>query len=268
MPSGDTALVANPDATVGGHGAQGAVFVFTRSGSTWSQQGELTASDGAAQDEFARAIAISPDGNTALIGAPRHNNVGAAYVFTRSGGTWTQRAELIEPANSNPFNGFGDGVAIAGNTALIASPLIQGSGATAGEGVVYVFTGSGATWSPQATLTTGVKFDYFGLTMALSANGDTALIGAQTAGADPHGTGVGTGSAYVYTGSGANWTLQQRLTAGDGAVGDQFGAAVSLSASGDAALVGARRTLSVAPFSRAPRTRSHASGRRGLRSRS
>ncbi|HUO73882.1 MAG TPA: hypothetical protein VMU39_24125, partial [Solirubrobacteraceae bacterium] len=88
--TGDTALVADQYKTVGANTYQGAVYVFTRSGSTWSEQAKLTASDGGSQDYFGTSIAISPDGGEALIGAPGHQNAGAAYVFTRSGGAWTQ----------------------------------------------------------------------------------------------------------------------------------------------------------------------------------
>ncbi|HUO73917.1 MAG TPA: PKD domain-containing protein, partial [Solirubrobacteraceae bacterium] len=146
--------------------------------------------------------------------------------------------ELSQPGGSNFGDAFGDGVAVAGGTALVSDPFRQAVSA-AGDGAVYVFTGAGTTWTPRATLTTGVQFDYFGLSIALSSSGDTALIGAPTATSDPLGTGAGTGSAYVFTGSGSNWVQQQKLTASDGAVGDTLGTAIALSASGDDALVGA-----------------------------
>ncbi len=232
--AGDTALVSDYYATVGANDQQGAVNVYTRSGSTWSQQARLTASDGASEDLFGGSIAISPDGRTVLIGAPGRQRVGAAYVFTRSGNQWTQQAELAEPDGS-AFDGFGDSVAIAGGTALVGVSLLQ-SGPHAADGAVYVFTGAGSTWTMQTTLSTGVQFDNFGLSVALSAAGDTALIGAQAA---SRGPGAGPGAAYVFTGSGANWTQQAKLTAGDGALGDTFGRTISLSASGDQALIGA-----------------------------
>ena len=95
--SGDTALVGAYDKTVGGKRGAGAAYVFTRSGTSWSQQAELTASDAAAGDWFGNSVALS--GDTALVGAygktvGGQNSAGAAYVFTRSGTSWSQQAEL------------------------------------------------------------------------------------------------------------------------------------------------------------------------------
>ena len=106
---------------------QGAVYVFTRSGSTWSQQQELTASDGAANDHFGYSVALSADGNTALIGAydktiGNNYEQGVAYVFTRSGSTWSQQQELTASDGAAKMH-FGYSVALSadGNTALIGA---------------------------------------------------------------------------------------------------------------------------------------------------
>ncbi|EPY00121.1 FG-GAP repeat protein, partial [Magnetospirillum fulvum] len=87
--------VADP----GGTTDAGALYVFTRSGGTWTQASKLTASDKAAGDNFGSSVSLSSDGNTAVVGASGADpggisNAGAAYVFTRSGGTWTQQAKL------------------------------------------------------------------------------------------------------------------------------------------------------------------------------
>ena len=235
--TGDTALVANSSSTVGANADQGAVYVFTRSGSTWSQQAKLIALDGATEDQFGSAIAISPDGGTALIGAPGHQNLGAAYIFGRSGSGWAQQSELTQPGGGSAGDTFGSSVAIAGGTALVSNPALQ-AGPAAGDGAVYVFTGSGAAWVPRATLASEVALDNFGASVSLSSSGDTALVGAPTQ-ADPAATGAGNGSAYVFAGSGPSWSEQRVLTATDGAVGDTFGSAVALSGAGDTALIGA-----------------------------
>ena len=210
--------------------------MFARSGSTWSQQAKLTASDGASEDFFGASVAIPPDGATVLVGASGRLHVGAAYVFSRSGNSWTQQAELVEP-NGHPFDGFGASVAIAGGTALVGVPLLQG-GPDVTHGAVFVFTGAGATWTPRTTLTSGVQFDNFGLSVAISSAGDTAVVGAPYQ-AKQQGPGSGNGAAYVFTGSGATWAEQTKLTASDGALSDTFGTAVALSASGNDALIGA-----------------------------
>jgi hypothetical protein len=97
--SGGTALVGAPGLCMSGppctNAQQGAAYVFVQSGATWTQQAELTASDGVAGDQFGFQVSLS--GGTALVGAPfHHGGQGAAYVFVQSGTTWIQRAELLE----------------------------------------------------------------------------------------------------------------------------------------------------------------------------
>src|SRR5204863_1291779 len=134
--AGDTAFVGAPNASVGANNAQGAVYVFTNSNGTWVQTQKLTADDGAEGDAFGISIALS--GSTALIGAFNNNNLqGAAYVFTESGGTWSQ-AQKLTADDGTQFNQFGWSVALQGDTAMIGS-----IGATVGQnssqGAVYVF---------------------------------------------------------------------------------------------------------------------------------
>jgi hypothetical protein len=222
--SGTTAVIG-ADARNSGTGA---AYVFKRSGTKWTQQAELTASNGAAGDSFGVSVAITAATSTAVVGADTKNSsAGAAYVFTRSGSTWTQRAELTaSDAAANSFFGFS--VAIAGSTAVVGA---TGSNRT---GAAYVFTGSGSTWTQQAKLTAtrGIAGDEFGFSVALS--GITAAVGAIN-------NNAGAGAAYVFTRSGTIWTQQAKLTASDGAGSDFFGYSVSLSAT--AAVVGAPDNL-------------------------
>ena len=107
----------------------GSAYVFTRSGTAWSQQAKLTASDGAAGDEFGYSVAIS--GDTAVIGAPRDDDKsddsGSAYVFTRSGSTWSQQAKL-EATDGAAGDVFGISVAISGDTVVIGADLADEKG--------------------------------------------------------------------------------------------------------------------------------------------
>ncbi|MFN8816264.1 MAG: FG-GAP repeat protein [bacterium] len=236
--SGDTALVGANTDDLGANFAQGSAYVFTRSGSTWTQQAQLTATDGAGGDQFGSSVALS--GDTALVGA-RFDDVGAnfdqgsAYIFTRSGTTWTQQAQLT--ATDGAANDlFGFSVALgggAGDTALVGAHS-DDVGANFDQGSAYVFTRSGTTWTQQAQLTAtdGAASDNLGVSVALS--GDTALVGAY---ADDVGVNVAQGSAYIFTRSGTTWTQQAQLTATGGAAGDSFGVSVALS--GDTALVAA-----------------------------
>jgi hypothetical protein len=221
--SGDTALVGAVFDEVGTNTLQGSAYVFVRSGTIWSQQAKLTASDGAASDYFGSSVASS--GDTALVGAHGDDSLkGSAYVFVRSGTTWSQQAKLTA-SDGAASDYFGISVASSGDTALVGAYEDDSL-----KGSAYVFVRSGTTWSQQAKLTAadGAANDYFGRSVALS--GDTALVGA-------YGDDSLKGSAYVFVRSGATWSQQAKLTAADGAASDYFGISVALS--GDTALVGA-----------------------------
>jgi hypothetical protein len=148
--------------------SEGAAYVFTRSGSTWSQQAQLAFSGAAADDYIGWSVAVT--GSTAVIGAPgADSGTGAAYVFTRSGSTWSQQAELTTSGTV----GAGRSVAISGSTVVVGAP-----GTDSNTGAAYVFTRSGSTWSQQAELTASdaAESTQFGFSVALT--GSTAMVGA------------------------------------------------------------------------------------------
>jgi FG-GAP repeat len=229
---GNTALIGGP-----GDGA-GAAWVFTRSGATWTQQGsKLTGSGeiGEARVRFGGAVALSADGNTALIGGLGDNKeAGAAWVFTRSGSTWTQQGSKLTGTGETGEGAFGSSVALSsdGNTALIGGPADKGF-----IGAVWVFTRSGSTWIQQGSKLTGSGASgfviEFGSSVALSSDGNTALIGAQL-------DNVGVGAAWVFTRSESTWTQQGSKLTGSGEVGpgSEFGRSAALSADGNTALIG------------------------------
>ena len=233
---GDTALVGAEAKTVAGRVNAGAVFVYTRTGTTWSQQTELTAADGAATDYFGGSVALA--GDTAVVGAygksvGGHADAGVAYVYTRSGGTWSQQTKLSDP-DAAAGDYFGISVALAGDTALVGAYGAAFDG-HAGAGAAYVYTRSGTTWPQQAKLSDpdAATNDHFGSSLALS--GGTALVGAEGKAVDGQ---TGAGAAYIYTGTGANWSQQAELSDPDAAESDAFGSSVALA--GDKAVVGAR----------------------------
>ncbi|MEP7340229.1 MAG: putative Ig domain-containing protein, partial [Acidobacteriota bacterium] len=231
--SGTTAVVGSPYATISGKADQGAAYVFTQSGNVWSQQQKLTANDGAASDFFGRDVSV--DGNTVVAGADRHNvggnaDQGAAYVYTRSGSTWSQQAQLT--ANDGALNDYlGSAVAVSGDTALVGAEGDDPSGAA------YVFTRTGASWAQQAKLKASDDssiYSRFGGHVAL--NGNTAVVGAylnEIAGKSNQG------AAYIYTRSGSAWTQQQKLLAGNGEEGDELGYAVAIDPATKGVLIGA-----------------------------
>ena len=128
-------------------------------------QAELYAPDRGARDLFGWSIALS--GESALTGAPGHETAGkpyagAAYVFTRSAGIWTAPVLLTAPDGA-AYDQFGTSVALSGDTALVGAPIHEVAGKV-GAGAVYVFTLTGGSWTPQATLTAagGATYDFFG----------------------------------------------------------------------------------------------------------
>src|SRR5262249_22798562 len=137
--SGDTVVVGANNDDIGMNADQGSAYVFTRSGAFWTLQHKLTASDGAASDNFGISVALS--GDTLVVGAfgddiGANGNQGSAYVFARNGAFWTQQQKLTA-ADGAANDQFGASVALSGDTVLVGSP--NGKGAFAGQGAAYVF---------------------------------------------------------------------------------------------------------------------------------
>ena len=232
---GNTALVGAPaDGTYTEY--RGAAFVFTRSGSTWTQQGEkLTGAGEAARAGSAESVALSADGNTALIGGPpTTTRLGAAWVFTRSGSTWTQQGEKLTGGGESGEGEFGKQRGAVRRRQHRADRRLQRQRT---QGAAWVFTRSGSTWTQQGEKLTGGGRP----AKASSApawrcprDGNTALIGEW-------GIESGIGAAWVFTRSGSKWAKQggPLTAAGDGGEYTWFGYSVALSAEGDTALVGA-----------------------------
>nr|WP_315474142.1 FG-GAP repeat protein [uncultured Rhodoferax sp.] len=255
----------------------GAAYVFTRSGSTWSQQAYLKAPNAEANDSFGASVAIS--GDTIVVGATKENSnqttitngstassnnsasaAGAAYVFVRSGTAWSQQAYLKAP-NADSADFFGYRVAISDDT-IVVSPYAEDSnqttitnGATASTdnsafaaGAAYVFVRSGTSWSQQAYLkapNAGAN-DYFGYSAAISGN--TIVVGALNedsnqatitngSTASSDNSASAAGAAYVFVRSGSSWSQQAYLKASNAEAIDQFG--ISVAISGDTIVVGA-----------------------------
>ena len=247
----------------------GAAYVYTGSGTSWSEVAELTPSDGVSDDEFGVSVAINA--GVIVVGAECHSAgspscEGAAYVFTGSGATWTEQAELDDPGQT-AYDFFGWPVAISSNsilvsatgedasagaifvyglasshwaekaeitdpgdtagdlfgfsTALSGKNLVVGApGTTGSKGAAYLFKETRGGWVPKTTLTASngdgcsttcgspvgyVYGDYFG--DAVAFNHSTILVGAPYASyPTPEPDSVGSGTAYVFTGSGATWT--------------------------------------------------------------
>ncbi len=224
-------------AIVGGHtdnSSAGAVWVFTRSGGAWTQQGTKLVGTGAAGVAFqGYSVSLASDGNTAIVGGYADNSgAGAAWVFTRSGGVWTQQgAKLVGTgAVGAAHQGVSVSLSADGNTAIVGGWTDNGS-----TGAAWVFTRSGGVWAQQGTKLVGtgaVGAAQLGISVSLSADGNTAIVGGYT-------DNNGAGAAWVFTRSSGVWTQQGTKLVGTGAAGaaDQ-GNSVSLSSDGNTALMG------------------------------
>ncbi len=189
---GDTLIVGSPnDDDLGS--ASGSVYVFTRSGTTWTQVAKLHASDGSSSANFGKSVALNA--STVVVGAPRvtggYNEQGVAYVFTGSGATWTQQAELA-PSDPAANAHFGSAADIKGDVAIIGAPGDDDKGVASGS--TYVYGRVGSVWSLDAKVhaSDGGFACYLGTSVAL--DGDTVLSGAW--GDSP--SQANKGAAYVH----------------------------------------------------------------------
>lgn len=240
----------------------GAVYIFARRGSTWTEQAYLKAPYNQEASEFGRSVALS--GDTLAVGAPRDDGLGlgettgvytgAVHVFRQSGTTWSQEA-YFRASNTEAGDILGRAVALDGDT-LVASARGEDSAATAvnGDGndnsaslsgAVYVFRRSGTTWTEEAYLKAfnTDPIDHFGWSIALSR--DAVLVGAIWEGSGSTEIDVGqeddsapkAGAAYLFTRSGSSFSPKAYLKAFNGEAGDQYGWSVALD--GETAAIGA-----------------------------
>lgn len=221
------------------------IYVFNRNNRTYAQQAILDPEDSSTDRDTVNAItesvAVSSDGTTAIVGASGvDDQTGAAYVFIRDSGTWSQRAKLTaDDRIDKEF--FGRSVAVSGDgrRAIITAPTRR---TNPNIGSAYVFNSSGGGWTQQAKMTANDRDspDYlgFGQSVALANDGATAVIGPAL---DDDPTGLGPSSTYIFHQPDNEWTQQAKLAAEDGDPDDKFGFSVAVSGDGMSAIVGAFR---------------------------
>jgi hypothetical protein len=230
---GNTAVIGGPEDSAG----TGAVWVFTRTNSLWRPQGSkivgtggVNGPDGSNQGE---SVALSADGNTLIEGGPNDSSgSGAAWVFTREAGTWSQQGNRLVGSGSAGKANQGTSVSLSpdGTTAIIGGPSDN-----SGAGASWVFTRTDGAWSQQGEKlsgTGGVGNSGQGKAVSLSADGNTAMVG----GANDKS---GAGASWTFARSAGVWSQTGRkLTGNDGDESSGFGGSVSLSADGNTAIVG------------------------------
>jgi hypothetical protein len=225
---GNTAIVGAP----GDNFEAGAAWVYTRSRGVWSQQVKLVGAGAFFPNQALQGISVSlsGDGNTGIVGGFNDGAAGAAWVFTRSGGVWSQEVKLVGTGNvGRAAQGISVSLSGDGNTAVVGGYDDNGA-----AGAAWVFTRSEGIWNQQAKLvgTDAVGPAQQGSSVSISSDGNTAIAGG------PLDNGS-VGAAWVYTRSGGVWAQQAKLV-GTGAIGTfvRQGWSVSLSDDGNTAIVG------------------------------
>ena len=210
----------------------GAVYTYKRSGANWQFKGKISPNNPGNSANFGTSVSI--EGDSALIGAPGQGIGGRAYIFQQAGDLWTQKA-ILGASDLTSWSYFGLSVALSGDIALVGAFGDMTAGLQ--SGAAYVFTGSGASWIPQAKLmaSDAAAYDYYGMHVAL--DGDRAVIGADGDTDSCSGGACRSGSAYVYTRSSGRWTEVAKLRASDAVADAKFGASVAID--GETILVGA-----------------------------
>ncbi len=235
--SGTTAIIGAPYASHGQGSFAGAVYAFVRSGLAVQMQGKLVELDLSENDLFGYAVAL--DGDTAVIGAPiddnsNHADSGAAYIFKRTAGVWSQQSKLTIGTGTTDDR-LGLAVAISGDTVVVGAPRDDTAGGIdAGSAWVFVRI-AGNIWVSQGQLLAADASadDEFGTSVAIS--GDVIFVGAP---ADENmAGGAYAGAVYVFTRNGGSWSQQAKITASDASAGQDFG--YSLAMTSDTVIVGA-----------------------------
>ena len=227
-----TSVALNADATYCVGGAEGeygtpyqgtdtgAAYVFTRSGTSWTEQAKLNASDLATFDKFGCSVDINDNATYIAVGAEgesRQNNftssgLGAVYIFTRSGTTWSQQTKITGTASSpvNSTGEFGSGVCFDGGANTLAVGAHFSDGSISNCGAAYVFTRSGTTWTQQAQLIDDqVSTSTFGADVRMNKDGSVLAVSAN----QDDGDGANGGAVYVFDRKGdyTQWELRNKL---------------------------------------------------------
>src|SRR6056300_299124 len=238
-----------PSAPVSG---QGAAYIFNRTGGSWDTGTRIRATDPETQDFFGENVAISGDGNTAIVGARTEDgppsspvgNSGSVYIFTRTNGSWDTGTKIRAP-NPGPSDWFGFIVSISsdGNTFITGAFNEDGppSAPISNQGAAYIFTRTNGSWDTGTKIEASDRQqdDYFGVNVAISGDGNTAIVGANYEDGPPSEPVDRQGAAYIFTRTNGSWDTGTKIEASDAQLYDHFGSGVAISSDGSTAIVGA-----------------------------
>lgn len=277
--SGNTLAVAAPseDGVADAFNDSGAVYVYARSGGSWSASAApLRATEPGIDDRFGAAVALNSDGTNLIVGVPWDDAAsagvganpvadclgamtncasrsGAVYAFAHDGTDWSQPPIYIKASNPAQFDEFGGALALSGDgTTLAVGAVLQSNGAYQG-GAVYLFNFDGSMWTQLEMLkaSNAAQDDRFGSAVAISSDGNTLVVGADSEDSGSQNGGdnsaLNAGAVYVYTRTAGVWGgNEEYLKASTVGAGDRFGAVVALSSDGSTLAVGAPNEASSA----------------------
>jgi len=240
-PDGTRIIAGAYQANPGGTVDAGAVYIFSRSGTVWSLETTLILSDKVVNDYFGYSVSITHDGSRAVIGATGPDNgavtnIGAIYVYSRSGTVWTLETKKFM-SDAALGDNSGNCVSISGDGLyIICGSYVSNPGGTVDAGAAYIFTRSGTVWTEWQKIIAADKMtlDYFVASVMIDGTGSRVVIAAS-------GKTVGgltaAGQVYVYSRSGSTWSLEQVLIASDKAAQDWFGTSVTITDDGSTIIV-------------------------------
>lgn len=214
---------------------EGAVWIFTRTGTTWSQQGtKITATGNIGTARLGQSVALNAEGTTAIVGGYSDDtNIGAAWIFTRTGTAWSPQAKLVGSGGVGASQqGFSVSISADGNTVAVGGNLDNST-----EGAAWVFSRTGTTWAQQGSKLVGTgnaTAAEQGRAVAISADGNTLLLGGNL-------DNTNQGAGWIFTRSGVTWSQQGAKLVGTGNTGAaRQGFSVAISADGKTAFLGGR----------------------------
>ncbi|WP_181684908.1 FG-GAP repeat protein [Halorhabdus salina] len=237
--TGETALIGaiaeeDPNGPEGG-----AAYVYQKEGQKWHQQSKLSAPDGEEFDQFSRSLLLTPNGDTAYVGAPfrensNRNSTGAVFEYSRESDGWKLVNSLPKDGISIESFGYAMDISRDGETLVVSRMVVSDSE----KGAAYVFKQSNDEWVRQATLTAseGDPNDYFGETVTVSEDGQTVLVGASN---DEDPNGEQSGSVYLFENRDSEWHQTQKLTPADPGQRERFGLSLAMTSNPEAILIGA-----------------------------
>ncbi|NQX86244.1 MAG: FG-GAP repeat protein, partial [Flavobacteriaceae bacterium] len=241
--------------------SSGTVYIFSKSGESWTQEAKLKADNAGSFDYFGFSISMNSNGTIVAVGAYRedsnaagigdlYSNSGALYVFTYTNGSWTQEAKLkANDMEDGDYFGYavavnGDGNKVAVGSRYEDSDAAGNGNSTSQSGAVYIFSKTGTSWAQEGKLkaNNADSGDNFGCSVAMSSDGTKVAVGAY--GEDSDASGIGddlssSGAVYIFSKTGASWLQEAKLKGENTGADDEFGCSVSMSSDGTKMAVGA-----------------------------